>query len=118
MNREADSTSASDILRRRYVGNDVDRAARVEHERVNVEVAQMIYDLHTRAGLTQRDLAKVIGTTQSVISRLEDADYEGHSLTMLQRIADAFNQRISVHMTPRVAPREKMAAETRPANAR
>ena len=38
--------------------------------------------------------------TQSVISRLEDADYEGHSLTMLSRIASALNQKLTVAMTP------------------
>ena len=54
--------------------------------RVNLEVGQMIYDARTEAGLTQRGLAELIGSKQSVIARLEDADYEGHSLSMLQRI--------------------------------
>jgi hypothetical protein len=31
-----------------------------------------------------------------VICRLEDADYEGHSLTMLYRIAAALNHRVEV----------------------
>jgi len=41
-------------------------------------------------------LAELVGTTQSVIARLEDADYEGHSLSMLQRIATAVNKRLEV----------------------
>lgn len=41
-----------------------------------------------------------MGTTQSVISRLEDADYEGHSLTMLQRIAEALHQKVEVRLIP------------------
>ena len=41
-------------------------------------------------------LAKLIGTKQPVIARLEDADYEGHSLSMLQRIAEALDQRLEV----------------------
>jgi transcriptional regulator with XRE-family HTH domain len=40
-------------------------------------------------GLTQAELAKKVGTTQSVIARLEDAEYKGHSLAMLERIAMA-----------------------------
>jgi transcriptional regulator with XRE-family HTH domain len=45
-------------------------------------------------------LAKRVGTTQSVISRLEDADYEGHSLEMLQRIAKAVNKRLEIRFVP------------------
>ena len=47
----------------------------------------------------QKELADLIGTTQSVISRLEDADYEGHSLTMLSRIARALNKSLEVRMS-------------------
>jgi transcriptional regulator with XRE-family HTH domain len=46
-------------------------------------------------------LAKRVGTTQSVISRLEDADYEGHSLAMLNRIAAAVERRVDIRFLPR-----------------
>ena len=52
-------------------------------------IAQMIYDARSAAGMTQKELAKAVGTTQIVISQLEDADYVGHSLSMLRRIAKA-----------------------------
>ena len=52
------------------------------------------------AGLTQTELAKLIGSKQPVIARLEDADYEGHSLTMLQRIVIALKQRIEINFVP------------------
>lgn len=94
------NTDAGSILRRRYLGDDVQRAAEVERERTNAEVAQLIYDRRVAAGLTQKELAKLVGTTQSVISRLEDADYDGHSLTMLQRIAAALGHRITIDMAP------------------
>ncbi len=55
------------------------------------------------AGLTQAKLAELVGTTQSVISRLEDADYEGHSLSMLQRVAEALHRRIDIRFVPEVA---------------
>lgn len=67
---------------------------------INVEVAQLIYEARTKAGLTQKQLADLVGTKQPVIARLEDADYEGHSLSMLQRIAHALNQRLEIHLTP------------------
>jgi DNA-binding XRE family transcriptional regulator len=63
---------------------------------VNAEVAQLIYDVRSKAKLTQKQLAELVGTTQSVIARLENADYEGHSLSMLQRIAAAVNKRLEV----------------------
>ena len=52
------------------------------------------------AGLTQRELADRVGTTQSVIARLEDADYAGHSLSMLQRIGRALNRRVEINLLP------------------
>lgn len=63
---------------------------------INAEIAQIIYDERTAKGLSQKELAKMIGTTQSVISRLEDADYDGHSLTMLQRIAMALDKELQI----------------------
>lgn len=69
---------------------------------VNAEVAQLIYDVRTRAKLTQKQLAELVGTTQSVIARLEDADYEGDSLSMLQRIATAVNKRLEIRFAPAV----------------
>ncbi len=64
--------------------------------RINLEVAQMIYDARSKAGLSQRELAERIGSRQSVIARLEDADYRGHSLTMLQKIGNALGQHIEI----------------------
>jgi transcriptional regulator with XRE-family HTH domain len=66
----------------------------------------MIYNVRTRAGLTQQQLAELAGTKQPVIALLEDADYEGYSLTMLQRIASALNQKLAIHLvpSPEVAP--------------
>ena len=61
----------------------------LETERQQAEIAQQIYDLRTAAGLTQCELAARVGTTASVICRLEDADYDRYSLTMLRRIAAA-----------------------------
>jgi len=37
-----------------------------------------------------------VGTKQSAIARLEDADYDGHSLSMLQKIAGALNQKVEI----------------------
>lgn len=65
---------------------------------LNAELAQLLYQARTQAGLTQQQLADRIGTKQSVIARLEDAEYEGHSLSMLQKIARALDQRLEIHL--------------------
>ena len=96
MRKDKKKTDAVKILHERYVGDDTERRASLKEERVNAEVAATIYDLRSKSRLTQKQLADLIGTTQSVISRLEDADYDGHSLSMLSRIAKALNKRLSV----------------------
>jgi ribosome-binding protein aMBF1 (putative translation factor) len=68
----------------------------IANARINLEVAQMIYNARTEAGLSQRELAQLIGSRQSVIARLEDADYSGHSLSMLQRIGNVLGQRLEL----------------------
>lgn len=80
----------------RYIGDDPAREASFEEELANAEVARRIYDLRTEAGLTQRELAERMGTKASVISRLEDADYDGHSLAMLKRVASALGKRLEI----------------------
>lgn len=99
MAKKGATRDAVTILRDRYVKDDAERKASVEQERVNAQVAQLIHDMRVEAGLTQAELAELVGTTQSVISRLEDSDYEGHSLSMLSRIAEALKQRLTVTMT-------------------
>jgi transcriptional regulator with XRE-family HTH domain len=59
-------------------------------------VSRLIRGLREEAGLTQGELARRVGTTQSVISRLEGDAYEGHSLTMLCRIGAALDRQIAV----------------------
>jgi len=92
------TSNAVEILNRRYIGDNPERKLAIEAERVNAEVASTIYELRKGADLTQKELANLVGTTQSVISRLEDADYEGHSLSMLKRIAQALNKRLKVNI--------------------
>jgi transcriptional regulator with XRE-family HTH domain len=75
-------------------------SAFLEEEMANAEIALLIYDLRAEAGLTQKQFAKLVGTTASVICRLEDADYEGHSLSMLARIAVALKKRIEIRFVP------------------
>jgi len=93
----AKTTNALKIMHA-MVGNDPKAHRLLDNARVNAQVAQLVHDARTAAGLTQRQLADRIGTKQSVIARLEDADYEGHSLSMLKRIADAVGMRLEIRL--------------------
>jgi DNA-binding XRE family transcriptional regulator len=87
------------IDRALYVGKP-DRQSQLERAKADDAVARKINTLRVKAGLTQKELAKLVGTTASVISRLEDADYEGHSLAMLNRIAAAMDKRVEIRFVP------------------
>lgn len=83
------------ILKKRLENNPRLKAI-VEEERVNYQAALAIRQARTKKGLTQAQLAKEIGTAQSVIARLESADYRGHTLKMLEHIAEALGRRVKI----------------------
>jgi len=78
------------------VGDDPAAQDEFEEGLVNVEAAQLIYDMRTKAGLTQRELARKVGTSASAINRLESADYQGHTIAMVRRIASALSRRLEL----------------------
>jgi transcriptional regulator with XRE-family HTH domain len=84
-----------EIIKQRF-GVDPRTDSKVQEFSEDFRIAQTVYDARQAAGLTQRELADAIGTTESIISELESANYDGNPLTMLRRIADA------LHMTLRV----------------
>lgn len=94
-------TSDALVILHRLTGNSPEMAELLEQERANLDIARKIYELRTKAKLSQAELARKVGTTQSVISRLEDADYEGHSLAMLRRIASALEKRVEIRFVSR-----------------
>ncbi len=93
-------TSDALALVEQLTGKSQQMADLVEREQANLDIARKIYELRTKAKLSQVELARKVGTTQSVISRLEDADYDGHSLQMLRRIASALEQRVEIRFLP------------------
>lgn len=97
MRKKTTKTSdAVDILHKRFYEGRPDRIAELEEARAGAEVARQIFALRKEAGLSQRELAKLVGTTASVICRLEDDDYDGHSLAMLRRVAAAVDKRVEI----------------------
>lgn len=102
----SDKTTDAIKIIDRITGTDPKLRKAIDRAVVNAEIAEMLYEARTSAGLTQRELAELAGTRQPVIARLEDADYRGHSLTMLQRIAAALDRRLVVGFAPTVGERQ------------
>ena len=100
MPRKQFHSKASEFLYNRFVAGNPKREEEYEEAVINAEIARKIYELRTKAGLTQQELAVRVGTSKSAISRLEDADYEGHSLSILKRIAGALDKRVEIRFMP------------------
>lgn len=75
---------------------DPDFAKRFKRAGEAWDVAVQIAALREKAGLSQKDLAARLKTTQQQISRLESPGYEGHSLSMLRRVARVLNAHVRV----------------------
>jgi len=79
------------------------------------DIALQITALREKAGLSQRELARKLRTSQQNISRLESPSYEGHSLTMLRRIAEVLGATVRVAIEPRnEQPARTVVAERNP----
>ena len=62
------------------------------------DVAIQLVSLRKKSGLSQKELAKRVGTSQQQISRLESPSYEGHSLSMLRRVAEVLGASVHVEI--------------------
>jgi transcriptional regulator with XRE-family HTH domain len=83
---------------------DPDFARRFKHAGEAWDVALQIAALREQAGLSQKELAKRLKTSQQQISRLESPGYEGHSLSTLRRVAKALNARVRLVLEPEQEP--------------
>jgi transcriptional regulator with XRE-family HTH domain len=95
-----------------FVGDDPELVNHFERTLATMEVGVAIRRLRTEAGLTMKELAERVGTQPSAIARLEHAGYEGHSLSMLRKIAAALGRRVEVRF-PRVEVKTPAAAKAK-----
>jgi transcriptional regulator with XRE-family HTH domain len=90
---------------------DADFAARFEKAGQAWEVAMQLAALRKESGLSQKELAQRLGTSQQQISRLESPSYEGHSLSMIRRVADVLGAKVQVRIEKKRRPRKHAVAE-------
>ncbi len=93
-----------------------DKGFRTRFERAGEawDVAVKLAALRNEAGLSQKELAQKVGTSQQQISRLESPSYEGHSLSMLRRIAEVLGATVHVDIQRRNHSRQRSVAEKPP----
>ena len=100
---------AVDLMDQRF-GTNPESPALQERFSEQAEVAELLFAARKNAGMTQAELAAAAGTTQQVVSQLENADYEGHSLSMLRRLAKAMHLRLELRFAKEEAEEADAAA--------
>ena len=92
---------------------DPDFAARFSKAGEAWDVALQLAALRRKSGLSQKELAKRVGTTQQQISRLESPSYEGYSLSMLRRVAGFLGATVHVELKKEIDQKGLGVAEQR-----
>lgn len=95
-----------DDVNRKRPGPGAETRAGVEQD---LALGQLIYDLRTGSGLSQRELAERMGTTQSVISRMEEGGGARNRIDTLARVATALDRHLVVSFPEKVPARLKDA---------
>ncbi len=97
-----------DDIKKQRPGPDTETRAGIEQD---LALGQLIYDLRTEAGMTQRELAERMGTTQSVISRLEEGGGARNRIDTLARVATALDRHLVVSFPEKVPTKLKDAVQ-------
>jgi len=94
------TTDAVAIVHRHFVEGKPELEAYLVEELERILIGNQIYDLRTKSGMTQAALARKVGLKAADIDQLENADYEGHPLPTLRKIANVFGMRIELNFVP------------------
>src|SRR5437867_12886579 len=102
MKKKRTTTDALKIMDARY-GHLPGWKGCVQEERRKLAVGLLIRESREAQRLTQKELARRVGTSQGAISRIEDADYDSLKLETLYRIAEALNLPLAIRLGKRLA---------------
>lgn len=98
------TTDALAILHARYVRGNAEAEAELERARERLRVSMQLQEMREREGLTQQEVADRAGTSRSVIARLEQPDYEQHTLSTLRKVAGAMGYDVELDFRKSSAP--------------
>jgi transcriptional regulator with XRE-family HTH domain len=63
-------------------------------------IASDLYKLRIQAGMTQQQLAEILGIKQSNISRWETPGYQGYKIKVLSKIVRTLSGKLSIRIKP------------------
>ncbi len=95
---KTETTSDVGEMIRRRIAQDPELAAMVEEERENLAIAEKLRAARAKAGLTQAELGRRIGTTQSAIARMESGNYERVTLNTLRKVRSALGTGLGIEI--------------------
>ena len=75
---------------------DPEFKAHYQEERQALMLAMKIAKLREKKGLSQQQMAKLMGTSQQAVSRIESGAYEGFTLKTLEKIAEATGTKVKI----------------------
>jgi DNA-binding XRE family transcriptional regulator len=75
---------------------DLEFRAHYQEERQALQLAMKIARLREKKGLSQQQMAKLMGTSQQAVSRIESGEYEGFTLKTLEKIAEATGTKVKI----------------------
>jgi len=92
------NTSFKDYLKEK-IKQKPNLVQEIEKAKRALKIAHQIYQLRKQKGLTQKELAKMIGVSQSNIARIESADYNHYTMTTLYKVAVGLNVDLNIFIT-------------------
>jgi len=75
---------------------DPEFKAHYKEERQALKLAIKIAKLREKKGLSQQQMARLMGTSQQAVSRIESGEYEGFTLKTLEKIAEATGTKVKI----------------------
>ena len=101
---------ASEIAYELFVKGDPESEAILEEERRKLKLTAELRSLRENAGLTQAELARLVGTTPSAVAELEDPDCVNHSIEALQRAVSALGMELEFKIVRKSAKKRPSRA--------
>lgn len=85
----------------KYVDGKAELETIFDEELSSAKLAHQLYMLRKRSKLVQAQVAELADTSTSVISRLENPEYDGHSLTTLKKVAAIYGHEVRLQFVPK-----------------